>query len=410
MNVNEAHLREYVRLGVRVGVNLQSGQTLVIQAPTTALELVRLAAEDAYRSGARHVHVEWNDDPLTRIRCELAPEESYGDGPAIRAAAYEKFMEDNAAFLSFVSANPDLMAGVDPEKVAKATKAGRSAMSKFSEGARSDKFSWSILAVPSEVWAEKMFPGLPPERRMARLWEAVFAATRADVADPVAAWDAHLEHLHMRSAYLNGKRYRALHYTAPGTDLTVELAEDHLWVAGDSENEQGIRFVANMPTEEVFTAPKRGGVNGTVRSTKPLNYAGTLIDEFTLHFKDGRIERCAAETGEETLKRLIETDEGAAYLGEVALVPHRSPISATGMIFYNTLFDENASHHLAIGGAYAFCVKDGKRMSKQELAAKGLNDSLTHVDFMIGSERMNIDGIDADGRREPLFRDGDWAF
>jgi aminopeptidase len=405
----DTYLHNYVQLGVRVGVNIQPGQTLVIQAPTTALELVRLAVKDAYEAGARHVHVEWSDDALTRIRYELAPEESFGDGPALRAASYDRLMEENAAFLSFVSANPDLLSGIDPDRVAKATKATRSAMASFSEGVRSDRFSWSILAVPSDVWAEKMFPELPSEERMERLWRAIWKATRADRADPVAAWNDHLKVLQERADDLNHKRYHALHYQAPGTDLTIELADDHIWVAGGSVNAQGVMFVANMPTEEVFTAPKREGVNGTVRSTKPLNYAGALIDDFSLTFKEGRIVDFTAGTGAETLKRLIEQDEGASYLGEVALVPHRSPISQMDMIFYNTLFDENASNHLAIGSAYAFSVKDGKTMTKEQLAAKGLNDSLVHVDFMIGSEAMDIDGITENGVREPIFRGGNWA-
>ncbi|HZG57099.1 aminopeptidase [Paenibacillus sp.] len=405
----ETYLHNYVRLGVRVGVNLQPGQSLVIQAPTTALELVRLAAKEAYAAGARYVHVEWNDDPLTRIRYEMAPEESFGDGPALRAHNYDRLIERDAAFLSLVSANPDLLTGIDPDRVQRATKAMRSAMSNFYDGVRTDKFSWSILAVPSEVWADKMFGHEPAEKRMGLLWDAIFQATRADRDDPVGAWTAHLKQLQEKSDYLNGKRYRALHYVAPGTDLVVELADDHLWVAGDSINEKGTMFVANMPTEEVFTAPKKDGVNGTVRSTKPLNYAGTLIEDFAFTFKDGKIVDFAAAKGGETLQRLLDTDEGARYLGEAALVPHRSPISDTGLIFYNTLFDENASNHLAIGSAYAFSVEGGKSMTKEQLAAKGLNDSLTHVDFMIGSADMSIDGIAADGSREPIFRGGNWA-
>jgi len=405
----ETSLHKYVQLGVRVGANVQPGQTLVIQAPTTALDMVRLAAKDAYAAGARHVHVEWNDDLLTRIRYESAPEESFADGPTLRMNNYRTLIERDAAFLSLVSANPDLLQGIDPDRVATAQRETRNAMKEFSEGVRADKFSWTILAVPSDVWAEKVFPGEPAERCAALLWDAIFRATRADLDDPVAAWHTHLEALRRRSDYLNAKRYRALHYRAPGTDLTVELADDHLWVAGDSVNEKGTPFVANMPTEEVFTAPKKTGVNGTVASTKPLNYAGSLIDDFTLTFRDGKIVDFRAAKGADTLKRLIESDEGSAYLGEAALVPHTSPISQMDMVFYNTLFDENASNHLAIGSAYAFSVKGGKTMTKEQLAAKGLNDSLTHVDFMIGSAEMDIDGIAADGAREPLFRNGDWA-
>lgn len=405
----EQSLHNYVQLGVRVGVNVQPGQALVIQAPTTALELVRMAVKEAYAAGARHVHVEWNDDPLTRIRYEMAPEESFGEGPELRMSLYSSLIQRDAAFLSFISANPDLLNGVDPDRVAKAQKATKAAMTEYYDGARTDKFSWSILAVPSDIWAAKVFPEEPEEKRLQLLWDAIFKATRADLADPVAAWNEHLKRLHEKSGYLNAKRYQSLHYSAPGTDLTVELADDHLWVAGDSINEKGTMFVANMPTEEVFTAPKRSGVNGTVRSTKPLNYNGVLIDDFSLTFKDGKIVDFTAAAGQETLRRLIETDEGSGYLGEVALVPHKSPISDMGMIFYNTLFDENASNHLAIGSAYAFTVKGGKTMTKEQLAAKGLNDSMSHVDFMIGSGEMNIDGITPEGNREPLFRGGNWA-
>lgn len=406
----DARLHKYVQLGVRVGVNLQPGQTLVVQAPTTALPLVRLAAKEAYGLGARHVHVEWNDDELTRIRHEMAPEESFGDGPELRAANYDRLIERDAAFLSFVSANPDLLAGVDPDRVQKMSKAMRTAMSNFYDGVRKDKFSWSILAVASEVWARKMFPDASPGEGMNKLWDAIFAANRIQEDDPVAAWREHLKKLEERSEYLNAKRYKALHYKAPGTDLVVELAEDHLWISGASVNAKGTPFVANMPTEEVFTAPRKDGVNGTVRSTKPLSYGGVLIEDFSFTFKDGKIVDFSAKTGAETIKRLLDTDEGSRYLGEVALVPHRSPISDTGLIFYNTLFDENASNHLAIGSGYAFSIRGGTSMSKEELAQRGLNDSLTHVDFMVGSAEMDIDGVKADGTREALFRGGNWAF
>lgn len=405
----ETLLHNYVQLAVRVGVNLQQGQTLVIQAPVQAAKVVRLAAKEAYEAGARYVHVEWNDDELTRIRYAMAPEESFGDAPQLRMRSYEKLMEQDPAFLSFVTANPDLLEGVDPERVAKATKAARQAMQRFYDGSRKNQFSWSLLAVASEVWADKVFPDQAQEERERLLWNAIFQATRADLADPIGAWQQHIRKLQETSSYLNEKRYRALHYRAPGTDLTVELADDHQWVAAGSRNQKGTSFVANMPTEEVFTAPKRGGVNGVVRSTKPLNYNGNLIEDFSLTFQDGRVVDIQAGKGTETLKRLISSDEGAAYLGEAALVPHRSPISEMGIIFYNTLFDENASSHLALGGGYAFTIQGGTTMTKEELAARGLNESLVHVDFMIGSAEMDIDGIAADGSKEPIIRNGDWV-
>jgi aminopeptidase len=409
VNPFETLLRNYVSLGIQVGVNIQQDQLLIIQAPTSAMELARLAVKLAYECGAKHVHVEWTDDDISRIRYELAPVESFELGAKWRAQLFESFVDQGAAVLSFVSSNPDLLQGIDPDKIAATTKVTGTAMTKFRDAIRSDKISWSILAVPSEVWAAKVFPELEPDERLNRLWNAIFSATRADLSEPVDAWNTHLNALHRRLQWLNEKRFKALHYSAPGTDLTVELVEDHLWVAGNSENQHGIKFVANMPTEEVFTAPKRDGVHGTVQSTKPLNYMGNLIDDFQLTFEAGKIIQVSAKQGYETLKRLIEQDEGASYLGEVALVPHHSPISQMGIIFYNTLFDENASNHLAIGSAYSFCIQDGKTMSKEMLASKGMNDSIVHVDFMIGNEQMDIDGIEQNGNRVAIFRKGNWA-
>ena len=264
--------------------------------------------------------------------------------------------------------------------------------------------------MPTQAWADKVFPELDEAKRMDALWDAIFKATRVDQEDPVAEWKKHTDTLDSKADHLNQKKYQALHYSAPGTDLTVELAKDHIWVSAGSVNENGVTFIANMPTEEVFTANAKTGVNGVVSSTKPLSYAGNLIENFTLTFKEGKVVDFKAEKGEETLKKLIETDEGSAYLGEIALVPHQSPISETDLIFFNTLFDENASNHFALGKAYPFCVEGGKNMSDEEVVAHGLNDSLTHVDFMIGSAEMNIDGITSDGKKEPVFRKGNWAF
>lgn len=272
-----------------------------------------------------------------------------------------------------------------------------------------DKVSWSVIAVPSPEWADMVFPELPREDREHALWEAIFRATRADAADPVQAWKEHHAMLNSKVEYLNAKQYKYLHYEAPGTRLTIELPPGHIWIGGGTVNKDGISFMANMPTEEVYTAPLREGVNGVVRSTKPLSYQGNLIDNFTITFEKGRIVKAVAEKGQDTLQKLIDTDEGSHYLGEVALVPHQSPISQSNIIFYNTLFDENASNHLAIGNAYPVNIKNGSSMSKEELKQLGLNTSLTHVDFMMGSAEMNIDGETAEGIREPIFRNGNWA-
>ncbi len=403
-------LDRYAQLAVKVGVNIQPGQTLVVTAPLSSADFVRKIARNAYVAGAKNVHTEWTDDELTRMKYDLAPDEAFSEYPMWRAKGFEEMAENNAAFLSIVASNPDLLKGVAPERIAAANKTTGQAMNKFRSYAMADKVSWSVIAVPSPAWAEKVFPDLQGQEQVDALWEAIFETTRITLDDPVQAWQEHNVALGKKAEYLTQKKYRYLHYQAPGTDLTIELPAKHLWVGAGSHNEKGVPFMANMPTEEVFTTPLKEGVNGTVRSTKPLSYSGNLIENFSLTFEQGRIVDFSAEKGYDVLKRLIETDEGSHYLGEVALVPHDSPISRKNLIFYNTLFDENASNHLAIGNSYAFCLEGGKTMSKEELEQHGLNQSLTHVDFMIGSESMNIDGETADGIREPIFKNGNWAF
>jgi len=408
---HERQLEKYAALAVEVGVNVQPGQKLVVMAPLFAADLVRKVVKRAYEIGARYVHVEWNDDAVTRTRYELAPADSFKEYHIpFRARGLEEMAEEGAAFLTVVGNNPDLLAGIDPQRIQDNTKAGNEALKGFRQYMMADKVSWSIVAVPSQEWADKVFPDLPAESRVPALWDAIFKSTRIDRDDPVKAWREHVDNLNKKAARLNEKKYKALHFRAPGTDLTIELPEKHYWYSAESRNAKGHMFIANLPTEEVFTAPLKTGVNGTVSSTKPLSYGGVLIDNFSFTFKDGRIVDFKAEKGYETLKRLIGTDEGSRCLGEVALVPHTSPISQSDLIFYNTLFDENASNHLAIGKGYAFCIEGGKEMDEKELAACGLNDSLVHVDFMIGSADMDIDGILPDGTREPVFRGGNWAF
>lgn len=410
MNRFKENLENYAELAVKVGVNVQPGQTLVVNTTLEGAELVRIIVRKAYEIGARNVIVNWNDDIVNRTKFELAPDEIFNEYPEWRAKETIELSENGAAFLSVISSSPDLLKDVKRERIANSQKASGMALKKWRQYMQSDKISWSIVAVPSQAWADKVFPDEAEENRINKLWDAIFTATRADVDQPVEAWKKHDETLHEKVDYLNEKNYQKLHYTAPGTDLTIELPEKHLWVGAGSINEKGHSFMANMPTEEVFTVPLKTGVNGTVTSTKPLSYSGNIINHFSITFKDGRIVDVKAEQGEEILKQLVETDEGSHYLGEVALVPFHSPISESNILFYNTLFDENASNHLAIGSSYAFCIEGGKTMNQQELAENGLNESLTHVDFMIGSAEMNIDGIKSDGSSEPVFRNGDWAF
>lgn len=410
MSTFEHHLSQYAELSVKVGVNIQPNQYLYINASTEVTELVRLIVEKAYDAGARQVFVDWNDDTVSRIRFEKAPSDSFAEFPEWKVLERERLAEKGAAFMSIVSQSPDLLKGIDPLRISDSQQAAGKALDKFRQHMQSDKFSWTVIAAPSKAWATKVFPDLPEGEQVPALWEAIFKSVRADQENPVQSWIDHDKTLHEKVDYLNNKRFHKLHYRAPGTDLTIELPKGHLWCGAGSLNEDGHVFMANMPTEEVFTTPLKTGVNGYVSSTKPLSYGGNLIDNFKITFKDGRITAISAEQGEEVLQHLIDTDEGAKHLGEVALVPHDSPISQSGLLFYNTLFDENASNHLALGSAYAFCIEGGKTMEREELEKHGLNQSITHVDFMIGSEEMDIDGIQSDGTSEPVFRKGNWAF
>lgn len=410
LSLFETKLTRYAELAIKVGVNIQKNQFLYINASTDNVEFVRLVTKIAYENGAKQVLVDFSDDEVARLRYELAPADSFDFFPPWKVQEREWLAEQGAAFMSIISQSPDLLKGIEPTRIATFQKASGQALNKYRQYVQSDKISWTVIAAPSEKWAAKLFPELPAEQQVHALWDAIFKAVRADLDKPVEAWQQHNDTLHEKVDHLNAKKYAKLHYHAPGTDLTIALPKGHLWCGAGSINEKGDAFMANMPTEEVFTVPHKDGVNGYVTSTKPLSYGGNIIDHFKITFENGRIIDITAEQGEDVLKNLIASDEGSHYLGEVALVPHHSPISESGLLFYNTLFDENASNHLAIGSAYAFCLEGGKTMSQEELAQNGLNQSITHVDFMIGSEQMDIDGITADGKVEPIFRNGNWAF
>ncbi|CAM3772088.1 aminopeptidase [Alkalicoccus chagannorensis] len=405
----EEKLDQYAELAVKVGVNIQEGQTLVLNAPIDAVDFVRRTARKAYEAGAHNVHVEWNDDVLARMKYDEAPLETFKKFPEWKARGFEQLAEEGAAFMTIKSTDPDLLQGVDGEKISEANKASGQAMNTFRSYIQSDKVSWLVISAPSDAWAAKVFPDEPAEKQVEKLWEAIFEAVRINEADPVQAWKEHDELLQSKARELTDKGYKKLHYRAPGTDLTIELPDQHVWMGGGGPSKDGVHFVANMPTEEVFTAPQADGVHGTVTNTKPLNYGGNIIDDFQLTFENGSVVDFSAGQGEETLKNLLDTDNGARRLGEVALVPHSSPISQSGTLFYNTLYDENASNHIALGSAYATCVKGGADMTSEELKEAGLNISITHVDFMIGSENMDIDGVYEDGTSEPVFRNGEWA-
>ncbi|WP_379134328.1 aminopeptidase [Paenibacillus sp. sgz500958] len=402
-------LENYALLAVKIGVNIQPGQKLVVNADIASAELVRLVVRKAYEAGAQLVKVNYTDEHVTRSRYDLAPADSFLEPPQWHADELKDLAQNGAAFMTIISANPDLLNGVEPSRIADNQKTSGQAMAGYRELLMGNHASWCGLAFPSPAWAAKVFPVAPADQQVELLWDAIFKAVRADHDNPLEAWHHHLGGLKQRCKDLNTKKYRSLHYTAPGTDLTVELPEGHIWCQAEAVNEKGIPFLANIPTEEVFTAPLKTGVNGTVSSTKPLSYGGNLIDGFKLTIVDGRVISYTAEQGLETLTTLLEMDEGASFFGEVALVPYHSPISESGILYYTTLYDENASCHLALGAAYAFTLEGGTKLSKAELAERGMNQSLVHVDFMMGSPEMNIDGITDEGIVEPLFRNGNWV-
>lgn len=409
MSTFESLLEQYAELVVRVGVNIQPGQALLVTAPLETVEFTRLIVSKAYEAGAKYVQVEFEDDSITRSRFEHGDEASFDYYPAWKADMMEKFAEEGGATLTIKVPNPDLYQGIDPEHVSRATKAAATAREGYAHYTRNAKISWCLIKAPTKAWADKVFADIAEEDRIRVMWDTIFQMNRVDGSDPIQNWQGHLNNLEQLQNKLNHKNYKSLHYRAPGTDLKIELAERHIWRGGGGENAQGIYTVANMPTEEVFTMPKRTGVNGHITSTMPLNLNGQLVDRITFTFKDGKVTEYTAESGEQHLTHLLATDEGACYLGEVALVPHDSPISNLNRIFYNTGIDENASCHLALGSAYPFNIENGTQMNREELLQNGANVSLTHVDFMIGSAELDIDGELQDGSTEAVFRKGNWA-
>lgn len=401
---------KYADITLQKGVNLQKNQSLFITAPVEGAEFARILAEKAYGLGAKNVHINWEDDTITKLKYTYAADEVIETFPEWRKDMQESFAEKGAAFVSIHATDPDLLNEVDPNRIAKASKTAGIALKKFREYIMNDRVTWTVISIPTAAWAKKIFPDKTGEEAVASLWNEIIKMVRVDQADPVAAWDEHNDTLKKAHEYLNEKQYEKLILKAPGTNLEVGLPKGHIWQGGAAVSEAGIVFNPNLPTEEVFTAPHKYNVNGTVSSTKPLNYGGTLIDQFQLTFKDGEVVDFKAEQGKDVLKHLLENDEGSRRLGEIALVPDESPISQSGLIFYNTLFDENASCHIALGKAYPTNLEGGAHMNEEELDQSGINDSMVHVDFMIGSNEMDIDGVKEDGTTEAVFRNGTWAF
>ena len=408
----EEKLDRFAEVAVRIGLNLADGQELLISAPIEALPLVRRITEHAYKAGALLVTTFYADDPAILARYQYAKDPSFDYAPTWLQDGIARAFKSNACRLAIAGANPALLAGQDPAKLARANVAASKASKPAMEMITRHEINWSIVACATPAWAKLVFPAdyeESPEQAVAKLWEAIFTASRIAGSNPVTDWRDHTAFLKSRVDKLNEKRFHSLRFYGPGTDLTVGLADDHLWAGGGGTGGNGIFCNANIPTEECFTTPHKDRVDGTVTASKPLSHQGTLIENITCRFEAGKIVEATASAGEDVLKRLIDTDEGARRLGEVALVPHSSPIAQTGILFWNTLFDENAASHIALGQAYATCLIEGEHMDEQTLANKGANSSLIHVDWMIGSPYMNVDGLSTDGSADPLMRLGEWV-
>jgi len=405
----EQKLDQLARVAIEVGLGLKRGQELLMTAPLDAVPLARRITEQAYRAGASLVTTLYTDDETTLMRYRFAPDEAFDKAAGWLYDGMGAAFRSGAARLAIAGANPGLLSKEDPGKVGRANQAVSKAYRPALELITRHEINWTIIAGATPPWARAMFPDDAPEVGMQKLWDAIFSISRVLGDDPVAGWKAHDAGLHRRAAMMNEKRYAALQYRGPGTDFKLGLADDHVWMGGGTTAGNGLYCVPNMPTEEIFSMPHKDRADGTVTATKPLSYQGTMIEGIRVRFEGGRIVEAKATRGQEVLEKLISTDDGARRLGEVALVPASSPIAASGLLFYNTLFDENAASHIALGQAYTSCVKDGDKLAPAELAAKGANDSLIHVDWMIGSEKLDIDGITATGAVEPVMRGGEWV-
>jgi aminopeptidase len=413
--MNEQKLRTYANLAVRIGLNLQPKQRLLIVGPMAnggasleAAPLIREITAAAYQAGAPLVETLWGDEAMLAARFAHAGRDSFDEFSDWMPRALADHVTNGHAILSIYANDPDQLKGAPADLVATLQESTARNVRPFREQISRNRTNWAVVAASAASWAARVFPDIEPSQQVDRLWDAISCLCRLDHRDPIAAWETHLRDLAARTDLLNGKQYSALRYSGPGTELTIGLAPGHQWIGGSSLNAAGVRFAPNLPTEEVFTMPHKDRVSGTVRSTKPLSYGGTLIENFSLTFVDGRVVEVTAERGESALRTLIAMDPGAARLGEVALVPNSSPISQTGRLFYNTLFDENAASHVALGAAYKFTIRGGDAMDDAEFEAAGGNRSAAHVDFMIGSGELDIDGVLPGGAVEPVMRQGEW--
>lgn len=407
MNMN--HLENYAKLPVHIGVQLQQGQTVIIMSSVEALQLTRLVVKECYAAGASQVIVHYNDEINTHSTVTMAPSESLNNPPSFVMDAFRDYADDDAAFISIASSDPSLMADVDPERLKTFSTASRKAQQPFMSYIMNGQVSWNVLAYPNIPWAKKVFPDLTDEEALESLWKQIFTITRSDQSDPVEAWRHHISTIVGNREALNRQKFTALHFIGPGTDLEVGLPKGHIWKGAGHTRKDGRIYMANIPTEEVFTLPDKYNVNGYIRATKPLSYNGKIIDGFKLTVKGGKIIDYHADIGEDTLEQMISMDEGAKFFGEVAIVPVDSPISNSGLTFFNTLYDENAACHLAIGSAYPHTIEGGDAMDDEEKDQNGVNTSITHVDFMVGSKDVAIFGIKENGTKIPVIQNGNWS-
>ncbi|MCH4239448.1 MAG: aminopeptidase [Oscillospiraceae bacterium] len=404
-------LKKYAHLIVHKGCNLKKGQELYISARLEAASLVRLVTEEAYKAGAKTVTLDWSDEKTSRLRYDYEPLEEFEHFPKWKSEMYNGVAERGGAILSILSDDPLNFAGVDPKKVTTSRKASKSACKSFYDGMDFGHNVWCIVGAASPVWAKRVFPNLPGPAALSRLWEAIFHSVRVDTPDPEKAWDEHRRSFEKRCAFLNEKQFdKLVYHNSIGTDITLGMPKNHVWQGGGSQTVDGVYYFPNMPTEEIFCTPDRTRTNGTVHSALPLSYQGVMIDDFSITFQDGKAVSCSAATGEDALQAIIDTDDGSKMLGECALIPNQSPISDMGILFYNTLYDENAACHFALGMGFPECVKGGLDKTKEDLMKLGINDSSTHVDFMLGTKDLSITGITADGEEVPIFRNGNWDF
>lgn len=405
----ETRLDKLAEVAVRVGLGSVKGQELMMTAPLDAVPLARRITHHAYAAGATLVTILYTDDVTTLERFETASDESFDKASAWLYDGMAAAFRSGAARLAIVGDNPSLLSGQDPAKVARANRARSTAYRPALDLIARSAINWTIVSAATPAWARTVFPDLPEDEAVARLWDAIFAASRIDAADPIGGWAEHNRALAARTAIMNGKRFAALRFKGPGTDLEVGLCDGHRWAGGAGTAENGVTYNANIPTEEIFTTPHRDRVNGYVSATKPLSYQGTLIEDIQVRFHEGAIVEASASSGQNVLQKVLEIDEGSRRLGEVALVPHASPISLSGLLFYNTLYDENAASHIALGQAYAKTVEGGAAMTPEQQLAAGINSSLIHIDWMIGSDEIDVDGVHADGTIEPVMRRGAWV-